>query len=168
MGKQRGRALMMTAVASSAIVAACASGSPDPTETTRVAVAKGLSLADDAKALVSQSYHSGGMKGLNAAASAWNARYGGVGATSEYVESVLINIYTGEIQIRYSANLPQVGRKTLVLTPNLPVGTVLVEGLTGTIEWACVSATNQTAMAQGFKVSTHGTVPAQYASAQCQ
>jgi len=168
MGKQRGRALMMIVVTSSAIVAACASGSPDPTQMSRAAVARGLSLADDAKSRVSQSYQAGGMKGLKAAASAWNARYGGVGATSEYVESVLINIDTGEIAIRYSASLPEVRGKTLVLSPNLPVGTVLVEGLTGTIEWACISATNRTAVTQGFHFLTAGTVPAQYAPAQCQ
>jgi type IV pilus assembly protein PilA len=108
------------------------------------------------------------MNGLRAAASAWNAQYGGVGATSKYVDSLIIKIPTGEIVITYSADLSEVSGKTLVLTPNLPPSAPLVNGLTGTIEWACSSTSNAAAMAQGFWMEPKGTVPTQYAPPQCQ
>ena len=168
MAKENEFASMMFVLASTGIVAGCACSSPDPTPTIRAAVSEGLSLAFGATNKVSESYEAGGMNGVKAAADAWNAQNGGVGATSEYVASVLIAATTGEVTVRYSENFAQISGKTLVLTPNLPIGTVLVPGLTGAIEWACSSTTDETATFYGFAVKTMGTVPTQYAPPQCQ
>jgi type IV pilus assembly protein PilA len=136
--------------------------------TVRAKVTEGLSLADSAKTTVSEAFQSGDMTGLKAAADAWNLQSGGTGATSKYVTSVLITDTTGEVVIKYSANIAQASGKTLVLTPNLTAGTMLAAGATGAIDWACGSTTNATATAQGFTVKTVGTTPAQYAPVQCQ
>jgi type IV pilus assembly protein PilA len=136
--------------------------------TVRAKVTEGLSLADSAKTTVSESFQSGDMVGMKAAADAWNLQAGGKGAVSKYVTSVLITDTTGEIVVTYSANIAQVSGDTLVLTPNLPAGTALAAGATGAIDWACGSTTNATATAQKFAIATVGTVPAQYAPVQCQ
>ena len=136
--------------------------------TIRAKVTEGLSLADSAKTTVSEGYQSGDLQGMTAAANSWDAQLGGVGATSKYVTSVLINNADGQITVLYSATVPQISGKTLHLTPNLPAGQVLIAGLTGAIDWACTSATNATAGAQNFAGATVGTLPAQYAPASCQ
>jgi type IV pilus assembly protein PilA len=136
--------------------------------TVRAKVTEGLSLADSAKTTVSESFQSGDLTGLKAAADAWNLQQGGAGASSKYVTSVLITDTSGEIAILYSANIAQVSGDTLVLTPNLPAGTMLAAGATGAVDWACGSTTNATATAQKFTIKTPGTVPAQYAPVQCQ
>jgi len=136
--------------------------------TVRAKVTEGLSLADSAKTTVSEAFQSGDMPGLTAAADAWNLQAGGTGASSKYVTSVLITDTTGEVVITFSANVAQVSGKTLVLTPNLPAGTMLAAGASGTIDWACGSTTNGTATARGFTVKTVGTVPGPYTPVECQ
>ncbi|HYA76995.1 MAG TPA: pilin [Burkholderiaceae bacterium] len=136
--------------------------------TIRAKVTEGLSLADSAKTTVSEGYQSGDLAGMTAAANSWDAQLGGVGATSKYVTSVLINNGTGVITVTYSALVPQISGKTLALTPNLPAGTVLAAGLTGAIDWACTSGTNAVATGQGFAGLGASNLPAQYAPASCQ
>jgi type IV pilus assembly protein PilA len=136
--------------------------------TVRAKVSEGLSLAASTETIVSEAFESGDMTGLKAAADSWNLQAGGTGATSKYVTSVLVTDTTGEIVITYSANIAPVSGKTLVLTPNLPAGTMLAAGAMGAIDWACGSTKNATATGQGFTIQTPGTAPSQFAPAQCQ
>jgi len=169
MHKQHDVRRIMIVVATSGIVAGCACNAPEPSPTVRAAVSENLSLAADAMHKIEDAYFSGGMNGVKAAAGAWNSQNGGVGATSTYVASVLINDTSGEIVITYSANLPEVSGKTLTLTPNMPIGTILAEGLKGQMQWACSSTSNATAAVfYGFDVRNKGTVPSQYAPPPCQ
>jgi type IV pilus assembly protein PilA len=134
--------------------------------TVRAKVTEGLSLADSAKTTVSESFQSGDMTGLTAAATSWNAQQGNTGATSKYVTSVLITAASGNINILYSANVPQASGKTVILTPSVNK-VALVTGATGSIDWACGSIATATATARGIAV-TAGTLPAQYAPVECQ
>jgi len=56
---------------------------------------------------------------------------------------------------------------TLVLTPNVQ-GAQLAAGVTGAVDWACASVTNQTATTRGLVVAANGTLPAKYAPAECR
>jgi len=134
--------------------------------TVRAKVTEGLSLADSAKTTVSESFQSGDMAGLAAAAASWNLQQGGTGATSKYVTSVLITAASGNVNIIYSANIPQVSTNTIVLTPSIG-GAVLAAGATGAIDWACASLTAATAKARTLP-ATKGSVPSQYAPVECQ
>jgi len=135
--------------------------------TVRAKLTEGLSLADSAKTTVSESFQSGDMTGLKAAADAWNAQAAGVGATSKYVTSVLITDTSGDITIKYSANIAQVSGMTLIMTPSIAKA-VLVAGATGAVDWACGSTTNATATARTLPITAGATVPAQYAPVECQ
>jgi type IV pilus assembly protein PilA len=87
------------------------------------------------------------------------------------VNSVTFTPATGIITVTYNTGAGGIqqlaGANTLVFTPNinkLP----LTSGTAGNIDWACASATNVTATAQGFTGVAAGTVPTKYVPAQCK
>ncbi|BAP89447.1 general secretion pathway protein H [Burkholderiales bacterium GJ-E10] len=135
--------------------------------TIRAKVTEGLSLADAAKTTVSEAFESGGMTGLSAAAASFNSSP----PVSKYVGGVSIDPTQGDIIITFGSGnaVPtQIQSKTLYLIPNSPVGTALTSTSTGSIDWACASATDTTATNQSFVGLTTGTLPAIYAPTNCQ
>jgi len=134
--------------------------------TVRAKVTEGLNLADAAKTAVAEGFQSGDMQGLTAAATSWNAGF----IPSKYVSNIQVTAATGAITVTFNpANLAQLvaGQNTIVLTPNinkLP----LVAGAVGNMDWACASAANATATAQGLTGIVAGTVNTKYVPTSCK
>jgi type IV pilus assembly protein PilA len=146
----------------------------------RARVAEGILLADGAKLVVAADGVGNAVNLANATA-AWNAQAGGTGANSKYVASVLLNTSTpptGVISLTFNPVTVGlgVGQNLILLTPftrdgvGLPVSLVAAQlaGLAGTIDWACTSNSNATAISQGMGGAAMGNLPAKYAPAVCR
>jgi type IV pilus assembly protein PilA len=138
--------------------------------TVRAKVTEGLNMAAAAKVAVSEGFQSNDMAGVAAAGQAWNTAF----APTKYVTSVLVTntppagaAGDGVITVLYSANVPQISGKSVVLTPY--INTVkLATGQTGAIDWACASTTSNTAGAQGLAAATAGTINPKYVPTACK
>jgi type IV pilus assembly protein PilA len=136
--------------------------------TIRAKVTEGLNLADSAKTAVAESWQSGGVTGLSAAAASWNSSF----VATKYVSNIQVSTTTGVISISYSGGaagqIPQLGANNLLtLTPNvakapLPVTT------SGNIDWACASASNLTATNQGLTGIVAGNIATKYVPSNCK
>ncbi|AKU67004.1 MULTISPECIES: pilin [Ottowia] len=141
----------------------------------RARVAEGLALATHAKTLVSEVAT---VNGLGVVASSWNAQQGGVGSSSKYVDSVQIAATTGVVTVSF--NTANVG----VSSVNNKLGfypfvksaagyqdfaTAINSGLTGPVDWACTSSTNQvaTSRSMGAAITANG-IETKYAPAECR
>jgi type IV pilus assembly protein PilA len=150
--------------------------------TVRARVTEGLSLAGDAKTQIGTG--SASPADLFTTTTTWNAQAGGVGATSKYVTSVLMNppadataavATDGEITITYNAVAGPVNGQTLVLSPWVKSGAATITALgatyaanvTGAIDWSCQSFTNNTSTARTM-VGTAGSLVAKYAPNECR
>jgi type IV pilus assembly protein PilA len=138
--------------------------------TVRSKVTEGLNLAASAKVAVAESFTSGDMPGVVAAATAWNPPNF---TPTKYVTAITISPL-GVITITYStANIPQLVANTLVLSPfAAPVGggarAPLAAGSTGNIDWACNSSVGTTSAALGMGAAALGTLLPKYAPTQCK
>jgi type IV pilus assembly protein PilA len=133
--------------------------------TIRAKVTEGLNLADSAKTAVAESWQSGGVVGLAAAASSWNSSF----VPTKYVTGINMVTTTGVITVSYSAGqIPQLGaNNTLVLSPFIKA-TALPNTLAGNIDWACTSAGNSTANAQSMGAAGLGTLATKYVPSNCK
>jgi type IV pilus assembly protein PilA len=136
--------------------------------TIRAKVTEGLNLADSAKTAVAESWQSGGVTGLLAAASSWNSSF----APTKYVSNIQVSTTTGVISVSYSGGaagqIPQLGANVLLtLTPNV-LKVPLPTTLSGNIDWACASATNTTATTQGLTGIVAGTIATKYVPSNCK
>jgi type IV pilus assembly protein PilA len=147
--------------------------------TIRARVTEGLGLGSDAKLVIAA-------EGVASAAdlarvtTTWNAQAAGTGANSKYVNSVLLAAgNTGVIAITYNPASVGLGAAANVITMSpyirtLAAGTSVTlvaaqaAGASGSVDWACASASNATATAAGFAGVTAGTLLAKYAPAQCR
>lgn len=163
----------------------------------RTRISEGLTMAQSLKSQIA--VDGGTQADLTALKDAWNAQAGGVGATSKFVTSIMglpvapLGAATGVIQITYNGATTGIGAAATALLielhpyikGNLPDGTLahqalanaLANGVTGTIDWACVSAANANAANPLNGFTTNGaTAPvalangvlAKYAPAQCR
>jgi type IV pilus assembly protein PilA len=127
--------------------------------TIRAKVTEGLNLADSAKTAVAESWQSGGVTGLKAAATSWNSSFVSAGAT-KYVSLIAVDTTTGAITVTYSAvAIPQLGTGiNLIMTPYIKtVALGIANTLSGNIDWACTSAGNATAAAQSMGAAASAT-----------
>jgi type IV pilus assembly protein PilA len=133
--------------------------------TIRAKITEGLNLADSAKTAVAESFQSGGMPGLKAAATSWNGSW----KATKYVTTLNIGTTTGAITITYNAGqISQLGAaNVLVLTPNIG-GALIVATSAGNIDWACSSAANTTATAQTLVVVAGGNIVTKYVPTNCK
>lgn len=143
--------------------------------TIRARLSEGLTLADDAKKAVTIGVST--PADLTIAANTWNAQVGGLGVSSKFVTSVLVNNASGLITITFNAANVGIGAaaNTITLTPWMrdtaagqAYAAALAAGTTGAIDWGCASATNAAATANGITVLAAGTVLAKYAPSQCR
>ncbi len=132
--------------------------------TVRSKVTEGLNLAAAAKVAVAESFQANDIAGVSAASADWTNNW----KATKYVSTIAISNANGTITITYGANTPQISGKTVILTPNNPVGTVLATGATGNIDWACTTAANATATARGLAFTAGATVSARYAPTECK
>jgi type IV pilus assembly protein PilA len=138
--------------------------------TVRSKVTEGLNLAGAAKVSVAEGWESGDVTGVNAAATAWNAGF----TPTKYVANVAVSVDgKGTISITYDTTpngIPQLavgGGPLLTLSPNIAKA-ALTTGVAGPIDWACASATNVTASAEGLTVNAAGSVLGKYVPTQCK
>ena len=132
--------------------------------TVRSKVTEGLNLAASAKVAVAEAFQSNDIAGVSAASAEWANNF----KATKYVSGITIDPADGHITITYGANTPQISTDTIVLTPNIPVGTVLATGATGNIDWACESTANATLTARGLTGTGGATVPSRYAPTECK
>jgi type IV pilus assembly protein PilA len=131
--------------------------------TIRAKVTEGLGLADAAKTAVAEAYQSGDLiPGVSSLAAGWLPTQ----TATKYVTSVAVAA-SGLITVTYSATVPQISTQTLTLSPNIG-GKVLAAGLSGNIDWACASAGDTTALANGLGVIAKGTLVARYTPTSCK
>ena len=140
--------------------------------TIRAKVTEGLNLADSGKTAVAESFQSGGTTGLKAAALSWNTAF----TPTKYVSNIVITTTSGVITVDYAtAQIAQLaaGANEIVLTPFIKVGAAYAAlaaagTSTGNIDWACTSAGNATASAQGMTAAALGNVLTKYVPSNCK
>jgi type IV pilus assembly protein PilA len=143
--------------------------------TIRAKVTEGLNLADSAKTAVAESFQSGGVTGLTAAANSWNASF----SATKYVSNIAVisaaGATQGVITVSYaSGQIAQLaGANTIKLSPFINnAGTETQLGsagsLSGNIDWACTSVGTSTASAQSMTAATAGTVATKYVPSNCK
>ena len=155
--------------------------------TVRARVTEGLGLAESAKTAIA-SEGVVGAEDLARVTNTWNAQAAATGANSKYVNSICISgtcgtaataTPSGIITITYNAGAVGIasGADTLTLSPYIRTGAVgtsltlaaaQVAGTTGSIDWACASATQVTATAGFMLTATAGTILAKYVPASCR
>jgi type IV pilus assembly protein PilA len=133
--------------------------------TVRSKVTEGLNLAGAAETTISEGFQSNGLAGLTAAAGAWTF------VATKYVKSITIAAATGIITVTYDntangINQLQAGQTTIFLTPSVAKA-ALSDTNPGNIDWACTSAANSTAAAEGLP-GAKATVLAKYVPTQCK
>jgi type IV pilus assembly protein PilA len=138
--------------------------------TIRAKVTEGLNMAAAAKVAVSEGFQSNDMAGVAAAGTAWNTAF----VATKYVTSVQVAATPpngaagdGVITVTYSANVPQISGKTVVLTPYINA-VKLATTQTGAIDWACASTSSTTATAQGLAAANAGTINPKYVPTACK
>ena len=132
--------------------------------TIRAKVTEGLNLADSAKTAVAESWQSGGVTGLLAAASAWNTSF----VATKYVSNIQISTTTGAISVNYNATaIPQLGANNLLTLQPSVGGAALALANTnaGAMDWACASSGHATA---GSLPYTAGTIVSKYVPTNCK
>ena len=138
----------------------------------RAKFSEGYSLAMSARNAVGAAWNSSGLVGVARVANAFPANNTSTG--SKYVQSITVDDQ-GVITVAYAGNsgngVPsRLDGKTMTLTPQIPGGggyAKLVDGIRGSLDWACASATHATATERGM-LFTSGTMPAQYLPAGCR
>jgi len=131
--------------------------------TVRAKVTEGLSLADSAKISVAEGYQSGDIVGMDANSNDWNKNF----TPTKYVKTIAVTLGSGLIVVTYDGtNVPQLAGATLTLTPSIG-GLPLATGQTGNMDWACGSATTNTAAARKLP-ATAGSLLGRYAPSECK
>jgi type IV pilus assembly protein PilA len=150
--------------------------------TVRAKVTEGLQMAGSAKIAVADAYEANSLKGVTAEANAW------VFTPTKYVACITMNKGTGALGVSptpcvgagiagdpgaitvifntTASGIPQLtaANDKITLTPSMG-GAVLPAGGAGNLDWACASATANTAGALPHRL---GTVPAKYVPTQCK
>ena len=155
--------------------------------TIRSRVTEGLGLAEAAKTAIAS-------EGVTSAAdlarvtNTWNAQANTTGANSKYVSSICMSgacataataTPSGILTITYNNTAVGVAAaaNTITLSPYVRTGAAgtsvtlaaaQAAGTTGSIDWACASATSVTATSSGMAAPTAGTMLAKYVPAACR
>jgi type IV pilus assembly protein PilA len=141
--------------------------------TARSKVTEGLSLASSAKTGVSEAFQSNGIPGVA-------AYVGGIGVfqKTKYVNNMVVSAANGQIVISYNnVTIPQLvaNSQTVILTPEIQMAGAYVDltgaGVSGNMDWACISTTAATAGARAFTgiaLAPLGTLTAKYAPTECK
>lgn len=146
--------------------------------TVRTRITEGLGLAEPAKMAIATE-GSNSLADLNRVADTWNAQNNNTGANSKYVNSIQMVDTTGVMTITYNPTTVGLAaaQNTITLSPYVRDGAAgtsktlaaaIADGVTGTLDWACASATQVSATDNNMAAPTAGTVQAKYAPAACR
>ena len=145
--------------------------------TIRSKVSEGLIGASSAKASVSEAFQTDALEGVDAAAEAWNNQI--AGTQTKYVNAVNIDPATGNITVVFRTGngngLPTgatgMTDKQLSFQPRVN-GVALAADSVGSIDWACISETAQTATNRnilgGAAALAADGVPSKWAPSECR
>ena len=147
--------------------------------TVRARITEGLNLVSDTKNQLA--LNTASAADLAAFVTTWNLQAGGNGAQSKFVNSILLSTDGfGTITITYNpANVGTItaASNTLVLRPFIQGGAgpvdlpaALAAGTSGSVDWACASATQATRAARipPFPAIPPGTLAAKFAPGECR
>lgn len=143
--------------------------------TVRAKISEVIAAGASAKSAISEGFQTNGMVGVDSAAQA--VAQGGTNNVSKYLKSIAADTNTGTLTLTTSADtsLPTVAReKQVVMAPYINVGgtsTALADGLSGSVEWACMTETTAQATARGFTTgapTAAAALPAKYAPSECR
>ena len=139
--------------------------------TVRTKISEAVIAGSSVKGLLSEAFQTDSTVGMDAATVAYNAILP-IEKASKYVTDITILPATWTVQIVVKADglngIPVgVNGQTLMLSPN--VNRVLpTTASVGSIDWACASATNQTAATRLLGNRIAGTLLAKYAPSECR
>jgi type IV pilus assembly protein PilA len=141
--------------------------------TVRAKISEAVIAGSSVKGLLSEAFQTDSVTGLNAAATSYNA----IPAAQKQTKYVTDITVTGAatpwpIVVTIKADglngIPTtVNGQTLVFSPNVANVTPTAASV-GAIDWACTSATQQTATARLLANRTAGTLLAKYAPSECR
>lgn len=150
--------------------------------TVRTRITEGLGLAEPAKMAVATE-GSASAADLTRVATTWNIQNGGTdgtGVNSKYVNGIKMDTATGVMTITYNPTTVGLNsaENTIVLSPYVRTGgtagtsqtlaSAITDGKTGSLDWACTSATDVSAVENKMLAPTKGTVLAKYVPAACR
>ncbi|WP_411725693.1 pilin [Methyloglobulus sp.] len=165
----------------------------------RARITEGLGLTESAKTMIA-SEGTSSLADLTRVTNSWNLQSGATGANSKYVQAICMGqgaapvavcpapgAFTGVITINFlpapvglgaagalttTIQLHPFVRTTAALAPTLAAALVAVPPATGSLDWACVSATNATAVARfplpPAAIAAANAVPARFVPAECR
>jgi type IV pilus assembly protein PilA len=144
--------------------------------TIRARVTEGVLLASSLKTDIAESASANDL--LNAVTT-WNAKAANTGANSKFVNSVLAATATGVITVTFNPAATGVApaANTLIYSPYvrtaaagsaLTMQAAIAAGSTGSVDWACTSATKLAATNGGLGSAANGTMLAKYVPAACR
>jgi len=138
--------------------------------TIRSKVTEGINLAGAAETTISEGFQSGGIAGMNAAATGWPIGF----VPTKYVTAVAIAQTTGIITVTYNNTASGISQlpaaNTIILQPFVNKA-ALADSTPGNIDWACASATFATATANGLGAigaAPTNPMPAKWVPTQCK
>lgn len=143
--------------------------------TVRAKISEVIAAGASAKSAISEGFQTNGMVGVDSAAQA--VAQGGSTNVSKYLGEIAAAPLTGTLTLTTSSDtsLPTAARgKEVVMAPYINVGgtsTALADGLSGSVEWACMTATKAQATARGFTTgapAADAALPAKYAPSECR
>ena len=148
--------------------------------TVRSRVTEGFNLAEPAKTALSTEVST--VADLVRTATTWNAQAGDLGATSKYVDSVLMATDTGVITIDYdgaAVGVKEGDADQITLTPwvrdtaaGQSLADALAAGVSGSLDFGCASATAEAAKNNAVNpittVAPTNPMLAKYTPAQCR
>jgi type IV pilus assembly protein PilA len=134
--------------------------------TVRAKVSEGLVQATAAKNAVAETFQASGVVPTT------NAEAGLAAAiTSKYVASLVVSA-GGIITVTYDTNagrIPELGAANQIVLSPFVAGAAMVAGAQGSVDWACTSATNTRATANGFTIGAAANgILSKYAPAECR
>ncbi len=146
--------------------------------TVRTRITEGLGLAEPAKMAVATEGASSSAD-LIRVANTWNAQNSNTGANSKYVNSIQMATGSGVMTITYNPTAVGLAtaENTIILSPYVRDGAAgssktlaaaIAAGVTGTLDWACTSATGVSASQNNMAGAAAGTVQAKYVPAACR
>jgi type IV pilus assembly protein PilA len=134
--------------------------------TIRAKVTEGINLAGAAETTIAEGFQTGGIAGLNAAASAWTF------TATKYVQDITIAQTTGIITVTYNGGATGIsqfgGTNYTIFFQPFVNGAALADGTPGNVDWGCSSFSHATEAANGLAAMANGTMPAKYVPTQCK
>ena len=144
--------------------------------TLRAKISEVVVAGASAKSAISEGFQTNGMVGVASAATAVTQGTTAL-PVSKYLATIVADGTTGAVTLTTTSDvsLPTDARaKQIVMVPYIKstaTAVALANGLSGSVQWSCMSSTNTQATARGFTAgapTTATALPAKYAPSECR